>query len=366
MTWYCYLLFLCLVRDVATVDDKDCPCVFNITTKAADCTGHYLETAWKIPDCVPNDTTRLNFSHNDLLYESGQFLRFKALTNLDLSWNPSFTPANDSFSGLRKLQVLYLKDTNLYNEFRTKLFTEPTSVQVLSFRESVLTYLPVDFFSNLRYLVSLDLSQNYLTVLENGLFKDLSNLRHLNIEGNWRLAINHHIIDGLSRLEALDLSGCGLKTIREDLFSDLYMLKDLDLAYNFVTSLEANRFRNLSNLVHLDLSGNGIHNLSERSFNGLSGLKKLSLQSNDLEIEVAAAIDIFHPLKSLESLVLANGLSNTVDLEVFPLLFKPLQSLKHLDLSENKIKELPRDTFFITTPAKTPVSGRKCSTKCIL
>ena len=339
---HCWFVLLCLTHVVR----GDCPCSFNTTTHSADCSWQWGKTKlWKVPDCVPSDTRWLSLARNDLLYEPGQFQRLTALEYLDLSWNTQFKPANDSFSGLVNLQVLYINNTDLYNEFHTALFTEPSNLKVLSLRESVLSFIPNGFFSNLKHLLSLDLSHNDLTTLEAETFTGLSNLRSLNMEANWRLTLTDHILDGLSGLEVLDISGCGIRTIGMDLFSDLNMLTDLDLGSNMISSLDADRFVNLSQLVHLDLRNNMMQGVTKHSFNGLSAITTLSLQSNKLEIDNEVAREIFRPFQRLEHLNIKHGLSPTFTPEVLPKLFLPLQSLIHLDLSENNLTTLPKDTF---------------------
>lgn len=118
-------------------------------------------------------------------------------------------------------------------------------------------------------------------------------------------------------------------------FSEFINLHELYFINNYITILPANMFDLLYNLEILDLSNNNIIELPENIFLNLTNLKELYLNDNNI---ANLPINIFKDLANLTILNLCcNKLDNINNL------FYHLSSLKDLDLSNNRIKELTHE-----------------------
>ncbi|XP_067841801.1 matrix-remodeling-associated protein 5 [Heptranchias perlo] len=126
--------------------------------------------------------------------------------------------------------------------------------------------------------------------------------------------------DGLQKLELLMLHGNDIQTLPDGAFKDLQSLQVLKMSYNKVSTLTGQIFQGLVNLLRLHIDHNKIEFIQPGAFYGLTSLKLIHLEGNLLQQ--------IHP--------------NTFVTFSFLQHFK-ISSIKHLYLSDNSIRTLPRE-----------------------
>ena len=238
---------------------------------------------------------------------------------LDLSYSQIVITQENAFSGLNKLERLYL-------------------------RHNTLKALPQNFPSK---ITTLDLSSNgpALAELPSKGFITMQGLKFLNLSHSGLLRISNDAFVGVEQLEILDMSKnrLGGTNIPGKALSKLYKLEKLLLQRNNIAAIKTGYtlFRDLQSLKILDLSGNGCGQIPSDIFTGLRNLSTLRLQGNKLGDSISNfGSELFADMSSLTSLHLENN-----DIKALPAsLFKGLKSLKNMSLSSNLITDWPEGT----------------------
>lgn len=160
------------------------------------------------------------------------------------------------FPNLIRLEITSCDITRI----EKKLFDGPQSmIQLLDINSnSDLEIIDHDAFSNMKQLVSLDLSFNNIESLDRRLFS------------------------GLINLESLKLNHNRLKSLDENIFSNLKNLKELCLRNNQLEILDAKLFVGLKNLNELNLYNNEISNFDVRILDNLPLIKRIHLSENKI------------------------------------------------------------------------------------
>lgn len=134
-------------------------------------------------------------------------------------------------------------------------------------------------------------------------------------------------------------------------------LQNLSLANNLISEVSPDAFSDTSRLLMLDLSGNKISDVAKGTFNNTTMISNLSLANNILatvpdvcsmfylktldlsgnRISAILSITFCARLRTLEYLYLSNNVITTVETRAF----YSLQNLKYLDLSGNRLRQLP-------------------------
>lgn len=191
-----------------------------------------------------------------------------------------------------------------------------------------------DVFSNLKQLVSLDLSYNIIETLDRRLFSSLINLESLYLNNNHLKTLEGNIFSDLMNLKKLDLYYNKLEALNVNSFVGLENnLKELDLNNNRLEIINRDVFSNLKQLVSLNFCNNSIESLDKRPFFGLINLETLIISCNRIK-----RLDdyIFSNLKNLKLLSLWENDLKCLDVKSFV----GLDNLNQLNLSKNKF------TFF--------------------
>jgi len=136
-----------------------------------------------------------------------------------------------------------------------------------------------------------------------------------------------------------------------------FVMQNLSLSRNLISEISPNAFSDMSRLMMLDLSGNKIADVAKGTFNNTRMISNLSLADNILATvpdvcsllqlqnlnlsgnRISAILsDTFCPhLRTLEYLYLSNNVITTIETRAF----RSLQNLKYLDLSGNRLRQLP-------------------------
>lgn len=214
----------------------------------------------------------------------------KSLVSIDLSGNPS-----------------------IYFDFNETDFKPPAFKRVKMRNTSVETILLVRSWLNATQIESIDLSDNdlHLNVTTAAIFGQLVNLRELYLS-NIRLdtmTLLH--LDKLTQLVQLDLSSNSLANVSCSLIKSLGLLQNLDLSNNRLSSVD-DCLLNKDKLTNLLLANNQISSLGANKF---AVLIDVDLSRNQFEKFPVFSFD--------------------------PIEYSHLDKLRTLDLSWNRIRELP-------------------------
>ena len=344
---------------------------------------------------------RLDLSHNNLVdIPRNAFEGIENLAYLNLSNNHHLAPMPSNVIGsLTSLQVLDISNVGL-RTIQSEIFSKSPNLRSIYLKNNKISEIADGTFNNLRNLTTVDLSYNNIMTIKPGAFINAMNIRSLSLKGNQlsafkgeifntgtgleeldisenqlsylfptsfrihprlkRLIASNNkfnffpasIIAGLQFLEHIDLSNNQLKTVEELDFARLPRLRKLILSRNNLESISEMAFHNSSQLQYLDLSMNKLERLGERTFEGLARIELMNLDNNQLS-ELPDTLFERSRLQMLENVILSNNKFETA----------PLKSLQRqyffvsfVDLSHNKIREIPADDSIMVNIKKLDLS----------
>lgn len=344
---------------------------------------------------------RLDLSYNNIVdIPKNAFEGVGNVMYLNLSSNNHLAPMPVSIiNSLTKLQIVDLSNIGL-RTVQSELFTKSPNLRSIYLRNNKIAELGDGTFYNLRNLTTVDLSFNNIMTIKPGAFVNAMNIRFLSLKGNQlsafkgeifntgtgleeldisdnqlsylfptsfrihprlkRLVASNNkfnffpasIISGLQFLEHIDLSKNQLQAVEELDFARLPRLRQLILAQNSLEAISEMAFHNSSQLQYLDLSMNKLERLGERTFEGLARIELMNLDHNQLS-ELPDTLFERSRLQMLENIILSNNKFDTA----------PLKSLQRqyffvsfVDLSHNKIREIPSDDSIMVNIKKLDLS----------
>ncbi|KPU80609.1 uncharacterized protein Dana_GF18811, isoform B [Drosophila ananassae] len=305
----------------------------------------------------------LNLSGNHLNPLTGALLKpLDRLQVIDLSRCNVRQLSGDLFAGLQDLKHIHLNDNqlqelqdgsfvNLWNissidlsnnriaSIRTGAFVNVMKLQKLNLRGNQLSAFKGEYFNTGTGIEELDISDNQLSYLFPSSFRIHPRLREIRAANNKFSFFPAELITTLQYLEYVDLSHNQLKTIEELDFARLPRLRVLLVANNQLDMVSEMAFHNSTQLQVLDLAYNNLDRVGERTFEGLIRLEQLNLEGNRLA-ELSDGVFERSKLQMLENINLANNRFEYAPLNALQRQFFFVSSV---DLSHNRIKELPGD-----------------------
>lgn len=263
----------------------------------------------------------LNLAYNQLsVLESSSFQYFNTINETYLDGNPLSIIEDEAFRQA-KIRELYIRSCRLTVINPTAFKGLEDSLQVLDLSGNNLTFLQDDLLSGFVVLQSFSLGDNLLTAFESN---DLPN--------GWQ----HNLI-------SLDLSGMSNYIISTEKLKQFKSLRRVHLSRLRQTSLTTEDFLEFgANLEELHINFGDLKSVKNNAFKNVHSLKVLDLAENRIEqIENDAFVNLGHSLTTLQ---LSHAFSSKMGtLQPEPL--KYLWNLRHLDCSNNKIKNVPDTTF---------------------
>ncbi|KAG9333354.1 hypothetical protein JZ751_012763 [Albula glossodonta] len=255
---------------------------FSLTK--VDCSG-VGPSASATPIPIPLDTAHLDLSSNAIAAISTSMLSgpgYTTLVSLDLSSNLIVRVGNDAFSRLRYLETLDLSQ-NALEELTDGCFSGlPLSEVDLS--DNRLGELRLSVFSakGQGRPLSVDLSNNLLTSVTTGPPGNLPNIQSLTLVGNRLQKVPN--LRGVA-LRYLSLDSNPITSIEEDAFWGLGDLVHLSLSsLSELTAIWPGAYHELRSLQVLDLSKNPqLTSLDPEVFSGLVSLQELNLSHSGID-----------------------------------------------------------------------------------
>lgn len=342
------------------------------------------------------------------------FSMVPSLTHLNLSSNPQLGVLPSTvLHPLTKLEVLDLSYTAM-KTISPELLSRSLSLKWTSLANNLLQEITESVFQNLMSLTFLDLSNNQISNIRTGSFSQLIHLKKLNLNGNKLTSFKGELfvtrrsngtqleelnlddnelsylfpssfrvhprlkylsaarnkfnffpaelIITLNYLQEVDLSSNLLKGLEEFDFGRLPRLRILKLNYNQLESISETAFHNSTQLQVIDLAGNKLERLGERTFQGLGRLKLLNLRDNLLS-ELPDSIFERSRLRMLENIDLSGNLFEAAPLKT---LQRQYLFLTSVDLSRNKLKDIPPDDSIMVNIKRLDLSFNPLSQESIL
>lgn len=277
----------------------------------------------------------LVLSNNHLVDSSieGAFEGIQALKRLHLDWNLLQSVPTDLPASLEELSL----DGNKLKVMSDLAWFRCPHLLILSMNnnslESISSSFPVGVLSPLSSLRTLSLSYNRLTSVP--LQLPLS-LQELYLRGNLIQRFQPGIFQGKAQLQVLDLSANRLtnKGLGKGALINATRLESLNLEGNLLKHVPRHLPRSLKTL---NLEGNSISSISKAMFLSLSHLEHLGLARNKISKVVPGA---FRVLPLLHQLDLSHNRLHQVPRQL------PAW-LVYVALNHNKIQMIPHDAFCV-------------------
>ncbi|KAL1488362.1 hypothetical protein ABEB36_014839 [Hypothenemus hampei] len=247
---------------------------------------------------------------------------FKNLNRLKIEYSQGHI-AKNFMKNNPKLTALTLNHMNLDNI--DSMFSTAKELRFLELSVNNITYLSGNSFNNLSNLEMLLLDFNNIQYLNSYMFKDLKNLRILDL--------HHNYIQNIA--QTIDLANNKLAQLNALTFEHNPSLEKLNLRYNELKELPENIFQYCKKLTLLRLGSNKLKELNEHLFINAPSLEQLEVDDNKLTSR-SFPEELFKPLRSLKYLDL--HLNQIANLNMN--MFKNLNDLK-LSLAMNEFMEYP-------------------------
>lgn len=282
-----------------------------------------------------------------------------------------------SFNNVKSetLEELDLSNCSL-KKITNVMFDNLSELAYINLSHNRLSVITPSTFSNLVNLEELDLSGNQIEEIPPNMFQNNTQLNTLNLSNN---PLKHFHLSAVSEIERLEMRSCKLITIDDSFSKNLDMLVYLDISGNSISTISPATFSLLTDLEHIDLSNNGLKTLDPNIFKYNTELKKVLLDNNNLQIlkPFICSVsqfetyhfscnnchlktldeDTFATMPAIVTLRLANNELDNISA------IKRLNSLIHLDLSNNRIRDLPSDAFTRNTALEVlQLSGNPLTT----
>lgn len=271
---------------------------------------------------------KLNLAYNQLsVLESSSFQYFNSINVTYLDGNPLSTIEDDAFRQA-KIKELYIRACGLSVITPTAFNGLEGSLQVLDLSGNNLTFLHNDFLDNFFMLQSFSLGDNLLTSFESN-----------ELPNGWQ-----------TNLISLDLSGMNNYIISMQKLKQFKSLRKAYLSRLRQTSLTTEDFAEFgANLEELHINFAELKSIKNHAFKNVHSLKVLDLAENRIEqIENDAFENLGHSLTTLQ---MSNAFSSKMG-TLPPEPLKLLWNLRHLDCSNNKIRNVPDSTFSLLKKLK--------------
>jgi Leucine-rich repeat (LRR) protein len=250
------------------------------------------------------------------------------LRHLDVSENKFLSLNPDTFSHNRELEWLDF-GSNAVTQIHSSTFRNASRLRDLNISGNRITSIAPETFSANLELQWLNLTDNNITDIHPSTFRKNTNLRGLYISRNKLSSIKPGTFDHNGELQWLNLEGNSITDIHPSTFRYNSGFRHLDISENKITLINPDTFINNKKLTFLYLQGNNISVIKTSSFRGLEQLKYLDLSNNNIE--------------RLDPLVFQNTLTsaNRQNYQV--------SKLKHLNLTQNKIRSFNFELYFPTS-----------------
>ncbi|XP_074833610.1 leucine-rich repeat-containing G-protein coupled receptor 6 [Carettochelys insculpta] len=310
----------------------------------------------QVPVSLSPLTAYLDLSMNNISeLQPSAFHHLRFLEELRLSGNQLSQIPGEAFSGLYSLKILMLQNNQLRRIPAEALLDLP-NLQSLRLDANLISVVPEKSFEGLPSLRHLWLDDNVLTEIPVQALNNLPALQAMTLALNLIWHIPDYAFQNLSSLVVLHLHNNRIQSLGINGFEGLHSLETLDLNYNKLLEFPV-AIRTLGRLQELGFHNNNIKAIPEKAFVGNPLLQTIHFYDNPIQSVGQSAFQFLPKLHTLS----LNGatdvrefpdLNGTTSLEILTLtragicllprgMCQQLPSLRILELSHNRIEELP-------------------------
>lgn len=278
----------------------------------------------------------LDFSYNELDNIDALSGNFGKLKKLYLHGNKlkHIDPVDENIlPNLEILKASYNEITLREKNYNFKAFPKLQSIELDNNKIGSLNHYFMKF-SNVRRIV---LSHNEIVTIPTVSFAKNFKLQELYLGSN-KLKKQLHFWFNADVIK-LDLSNNELEDFTGYSLCDKFQY--IDLSNNKLRTIKPEMFRLLKNLTSLNLHNNGINFISQHAFESSGNLKYLNISSNDISIGMKELDHAFKPLVSLKTL----DMSKNKILLLPSFSFAGLSNLETLNLDGNDLKYIRKNAF---------------------
>ncbi|XP_034243002.1 chaoptin, partial [Thrips palmi] len=227
--------------------------------------------------------------------------------------------------------------------------------------------LPLDVFQPLRKLSLLDLHGNNITQLKKNQFKGLRDVEVLDLSHNALVKLDSSHLADLTKMASCNVSHNDIGELTRGTFARNTVLRVLNMAGNRLKRLDGNSFRGMRFIRRLFLADNQIADVGRGTFGGITRVGTIDLARNKLakidfqmfqQLQYCELIDVSEnqvteiAKLSFKDLYLVRiNLSHNAIETIEPGAFENCANVTVLDMSHNKIGNIPRTAFDANTYA---------------
>ncbi|XP_049313186.1 protein artichoke [Bactrocera dorsalis] len=308
---------------------------------------------------------KLRLDHNIInIVEDGSFVDLPHLTELHLNDNRITEIEYGAFLRTPMLKTIYLHNNHI-RRIHPESFLQASGSGV----ETIYAYNnEIEQVGELRSLLDalpslkfLDMSNNYLTDIPFGALRGHGTLEQLHLNNNLLRTLEHDALMAMPALRELRMRNNSLTNELPMPFWNLPGLKGLDLAANNFRTVDSHLLAGLPSLRRLDLSENGLVKLDAKTFihnpmletlnisyNELSSIHPSTLRNLNRLFEVDASYNLLSDIipglpKIVERVSMRGNAIATLPFSIGKSLSLP--NLRMLDLSVNRLEQLPKYSF---------------------
>lgn len=191
---------------------------------------------------------------------------------------------------------VYFANSSIENKTILSLYSNNTlQITSLKIHQQQTLFLPQNLDEHFPMLSELLVVESGLCEIDYDVFKGLRYLVTLNLTNNKIPEIPAYTFANLEDLQELDLSFNKIHTLNDDVFTSVMSLRNLYLNNNFLTSIKVEVLQNLENLNGLYLQNNLLKFISATLLTPLTSLKSVDLSDNvciDMSQPTSTLVDI--------------------------------------------------------------------------
>ncbi|XP_043261233.1 chaoptin [Colletes gigas] len=267
------------------------------------------------------DTLRLDYNQIEILMPN-DFQHFYKVNRTYLDGNPLTMIEEGAFKDSR-IRELYFTDCDLMEVDSSDFTGLESSLELLDLSGNNITSLPSPIFQEYDFLRTLSFRENKLQTFSpvevfNGFQYSLYNL---DLSGMENSMVSLQDLRQMRNMRFLSISRMPQPTLSAEDFMEFGMdINELHIVKSNLNTIKNHAFMHVHGIQYLDFSENSITTIEDEAF-----------------LEVAP---------SLLTLRMSHGLSSSFS-EIPNTPFKFLSNLRHLDLSNNKLKSMPDTSFHV-------------------
>ena len=254
--------------------------------------GKVFKNCRQITEINLSDVTSTTFNSNS--FENCQNLEEISMDTVHIN---KYSKQKFLLTDLNRIKNIDIKQTQ-FSDLTILAQDSTNQLKTLTFEDSYVENIPLDFCLKFTKLQRLILSGNKITEVPVNCFNHMPHLNFLSLSSNPISTLQRFSLANVS-LMSLELINCGIQNIEKHTFTGANHLSVVNLHDNELSHIPVESLRDMPNLQYLALEGNHINNLPAYAFQGLTNLKQINLNDCDLRTIHNKAFEGLPSIKTL-------------------------------------------------------------------